>query len=276
VELDSSSTASSRICLPSSSKSSNSPDSHCALMNVEIIGASCLATGLPSHSYFSLMISFSSRVRAHPIWLVVNHRVVSSGWERRSVLISGMVYTTSPPHLSSPRPTYRGCAGDIRTPYIRLLHSTPSSSSSSDSDVTSLAATPCPWAARGRLSRGLGVFLIRLRTFLVIRAEARFASFPVTHRAHMACLQCFSPTIEHLHYPLSLGTVVVQGLYTLVAGICWDQPPSIQPPQLLHPLPVSGLWLSATGGAPALAGGRYLLGLMPPRLLFLPLYPSAS
>ena len=56
-----------------------------------------------------------------------------------------------------------------------------------------------------------------------------------------ACLQCVSPTIEHLHYPLSLGTVVVLGLYTLVAGICWDQPPSIQPPQLLHPLPVSGL-----------------------------------
>jgi hypothetical protein len=27
---------------------------------------------------------------------------------------------------------------------------------------------------------------------------------------------------------------------------------------------------------PALAGGRYLLGLMPPRLLFLPLYPGAS
>jgi hypothetical protein len=107
------------------------PDSHCALINVEIIGASCLATGLPSRSSFSLIISFSSRVRAHPIWLVVNHRVVSSGWERRSVLISGMVYTTSPPHVSSPRPTYRGCAGDIRTPYIRLPHSTPSSCSSS-------------------------------------------------------------------------------------------------------------------------------------------------
>jgi hypothetical protein len=55
-----------------------------------------------------------------------------------SVLISSMVHTTSPPHVSSPRATYRGCAGDIRTPYIRLPHSTPSSSSSSDSGVTSL------------------------------------------------------------------------------------------------------------------------------------------
>ena len=27
---------------------------------------------------------------------------------------------------------------------------------------------------------------------------------------------------------------------------------------------------------PALTGGRYLLGLMPPRLLFLPLHPDAS
>ena len=138
-----------------------------------------------------MVTPLSSRVRAHPIWLVVNHRVVSSGWERRSVLISGMVYTTSPPHMSSPRPTYQGCAGDIRTPYIRLPHSTPSSSSSSDSDVTSLAATPCPWAARGRLARGLGVFLIRLRTFLVILAEARFESVPVTHRAHMASCSLF-------------------------------------------------------------------------------------
>ena len=34
-----------------------------------------------------------------------------------------------------------------------------------------------------------------------------------------ACLQCVSPTIEHFHYSLSLGTVVVLGLYTLVAGI---------------------------------------------------------
>jgi hypothetical protein len=169
----------------------NSSDSHCALMNVEIIGASCLATGLPSRSSFSLIISFSSRVRAHPIGLVVNHLVVSSGWERRSVLISGMVYTTSPPHVSSPRPTYRGCAGDIRTPYIHLPHSTPSSSSSSDSGVTSLAATFCPWAARGRLARGLGVLSIRLRTFLVTLAEARFASFPVTHRAHMASSSLF-------------------------------------------------------------------------------------
>jgi hypothetical protein len=55
------------------------------------------------------------------------------------------------------------------------------------------------------------------------------------------CLQSVSPTIEHFHYPLSLVTVVVLGLYTLVAGICWDQRPYIQPPRLLHPPPVSVL-----------------------------------
>jgi hypothetical protein len=38
-----------------------------------------------------------------------------------------------------------------------------------------------PMGALGRLARGLGLFSIRLRTFLVILAEARFASFPVTH-----------------------------------------------------------------------------------------------
>ena len=42
---------------------SNSSDSHCALMNLEIIGASCLATGLPSRSSFALITSFFSRVR---------------------------------------------------------------------------------------------------------------------------------------------------------------------------------------------------------------------
>ncbi len=72
-----------------------------------------------------------------------------------------MVYTTSPSHVSAPRPPYRGCAGDILTTYLRLLAS------------------------------GLGVFLIRLRTFLVILAEARFASSPVTHRAHMAGCSLF-------------------------------------------------------------------------------------
>ena len=101
------------------------------------------------------------------------------------------MYTTSPPHVSSPRPTYRGCAGDILTPYLRVPHSSLSSSSSSDSDVTSLAATPCPWAARGSLAWGLGVFLIRLQTVLVVLAEARFASFPVTHRTHMTGCSLF-------------------------------------------------------------------------------------
>jgi hypothetical protein len=48
---------------------SSSCYSHFALMNLEIIGASCLVTGLPSRSSskFSLVISFRSRVRAHPI-----------------------------------------------------------------------------------------------------------------------------------------------------------------------------------------------------------------
>jgi hypothetical protein len=87
-----------------------------------------------------------------------------------------MVYTTSPSHVSSPRPTYRGCAGDILTPYLHVPHSTLSSSSSSDSDVTSLAAIPCPWAARGRLAWGLGVFLIHLHPFLSILVEARSLS----------------------------------------------------------------------------------------------------
>jgi hypothetical protein len=43
----------------SSSTPSDSSDSHCALMNLEIIGASCCATGLPSRSSLALMTSFS-------------------------------------------------------------------------------------------------------------------------------------------------------------------------------------------------------------------------
>jgi hypothetical protein len=108
--------------LLSSSTSSNSPDSHCALMNVEICGASCLATGLPSTS-FSLFISFSSRVV----------RVVSPGWERRSVLISGMYCVH---HFSSTRVVASSHSEGVwRHPYPvhNLPHSTPSSSSSSDS-----------------------------------------------------------------------------------------------------------------------------------------------
>ena len=172
-------------------------------MNAEIIGASRLATCLPSLSSLSLMISFSSLVRAHPIWLVVNHCVVSSGWEWRSVLISGMVYTTSPPHVLSPRPTYRGCAGD-----------------SSDSDVTSLVATPCFWAARGRLALGLGVVVVRLRTFLVVLAETRFGSVPVTHREHMARCSLFhsffwnpSCSLRTLHFRHSLHHMTARTWY---------------------------------------------------------------
>ena len=62
---------------------------------------------------------------------------------------------------------------------------------SSDSDITSLVTTPCPWATWGRLAWGLGLFLILLRTFLVILAEARFASSPVTHRGYMADCSLF-------------------------------------------------------------------------------------
>jgi len=142
-------------------------------MNVKIIGANCRATGLPSRSSFSLTTSFSSHVRDHPIWLVVSHRFTSSGWTLRSCLISCMEYTTSPPHLSSPRPTYHGCAGVILTPYIHAPHSTPSISSSSDPDVTSLAAPPFPWAARGLLAWGLGGCLTRLRTLFVSFEETR-------------------------------------------------------------------------------------------------------
>jgi hypothetical protein len=39
----------------SSSTPSNSSDSHCDLMNLEIIEASCFAAGLPSCSSFSLV-----------------------------------------------------------------------------------------------------------------------------------------------------------------------------------------------------------------------------
>jgi hypothetical protein len=52
---------------------SSSCNYHCDLMNLEIIGSSCCATDLQSRSSFSLVISFLSRVRAHPILLVVSH-----------------------------------------------------------------------------------------------------------------------------------------------------------------------------------------------------------
>ena len=64
--MRSSSIASSRSCRLSLSTFSISFDSHWVLMNVEIIGANCRATGLPLRSSFSLTTSFSSRVRAHP------------------------------------------------------------------------------------------------------------------------------------------------------------------------------------------------------------------
>jgi hypothetical protein len=54
-----------------------------------------------------------------------------------------------------------------------------------------------------------------------------------------ACLQSASPTIEHLHWSLARVTVIVLGPYTRVAGICWDQLLSIQPLQMLHPLPAA-------------------------------------
>ena len=147
------------------------------------LGANCRATGLPSRSSFSLTTSFSSRVRAHPIWLVVSHRFTSSGWTLRSCLISCMEYTTSPPRLSSPRPTYHGCAGVILTP---APHSTPSTPSSSDSDVTSLTAPPFLWAARGLLAWGLGGCLTRLRILFVSFEETRVTPFASSQSMHVA------------------------------------------------------------------------------------------
>ena len=41
---------------------------------VDSVLVDSLATRLPSRSSLSLVISFSSRVTAHPIWLVVNQR----------------------------------------------------------------------------------------------------------------------------------------------------------------------------------------------------------
>ena len=96
-----------------------------------------------------------------------------------------MEYTTSPPHFSSPRPTYHGCAGVILTPYIHAPHSTPSISSSSDPDVTSLAAPPFPWAARGLLAWRLGGCLTRLRV-LFVSFETRVTPFAPSHSMHVA------------------------------------------------------------------------------------------
>jgi hypothetical protein len=97
-----------------------------------------------------------------------------------------MVYTTSPAHVSSPRPTYHGCAGDILTPYLAAPHSTSSFSSSSDPDVASLTALPFSWAARGRLAGGLGDFLTRLHPLLAFPEKTRVTPFPLSHLTHMA------------------------------------------------------------------------------------------
>jgi len=120
---------------------------------------------------------------------MVSHSFTSSGWTLRSCLISCMEYTTSPPHLSSPRPTYHGCDGVILTPYIHAPHSTPSISSSSDPDVTSLTAPPFPWAARGLLAWGLEGCLTRLRTPFVSFEETRVTPFFPSHPVHVT--SCF-------------------------------------------------------------------------------------
>ena len=118
----------------------------------------------------------------------------SRRWTCYSVASAQKVGTCAPPNIPRPPP-----------------HSPSSAPSSSDSDVASLVATPCFWAARGRLALGLGVVVVRLRTFLVVLAETRFGSVPVTHREHMARCSLFhsffwnpSCSLRTLHFRHSL------------------------------------------------------------------------
>jgi len=103
LNMWSSSAASSRICRLSSSMHSSSGDSHCDLMNLEIIGAGCLATGSQSLSSFSLVISFCSPWEPTPSdsWLAnAAHRLV----ENEEVLWSQVWYTTTGAVTSSDTP----------------------------------------------------------------------------------------------------------------------------------------------------------------------------